>query len=123
MFDVDTGPNDLQNFPVLTGAAVNGRSFPSPDRSTALLRGAYRVEFFATNAGGVQRYLGTTTVPVGAAGTATFLANVTAAVAVGETITATATNLSEQQHLGTLGGRDCDRRVLDFRHDLQRRQR
>ena len=50
----------------------------------------YRVEFFANGATG-QRYLGATTAPIGAAGTATFSATITAPVALGETVTATAT--------------------------------
>ena len=62
----------------------------SPARSTAVSGTGYRVEFFANGASG-QRYLGFATVPIGAAGTATFSATLTAPVALGETITATAT--------------------------------
>ena len=103
VFDADTGPNGLQNFPVLTGAAVNGAIVSIAGSVDSASGTNYRVEFFANNASG-QRYLGSTTVLVGAAGTATFLANVTAAVAVGETITATATNLTNNSTSGLSAG-------------------
>ena len=90
--DGDTGTNNLQNFPVLTGAATNGTTVTIAGSldSLSFFAPGYRVEFFANGASG-QRYLGFTTVPIGAAGTATFSATLTAAVALGETVTATAT--------------------------------
>ena len=88
--DVDTGANNLQNFPVLTGAATNGTTVTVAG-SLESSSGTYLVEFFANGVGG-PRYLGSTSVPIGAAGTATFSASLTATVAAGETITATATS-------------------------------
>jgi parallel beta-helix repeat protein len=88
--DGDLGTNSLQNFAVLTGAATNGTTVTIAGSLDSVSGASYRVEFFANGPTG-QRYLGFTTVPIGAASTATFSATLTAAVAIGETVTATAT--------------------------------
>ena len=92
--DGDTGPNNLQNFPILTGAATNGTTVAIAG-SLDGASGNYRIEFFANGVGG-PRYLGALSPDlfIGAAGSATFVASLTTPVAAGETITATATNLS-----------------------------
>ena len=93
--DLDTGPNNLQNFPVLTGAATNGTTVTVAGSLDSTASTTYRIEFFANGVGG-PRFLGALSpnLFVGAAGSATFSASLTTPVAVGETITATATNLT-----------------------------
>jgi hypothetical protein len=89
--DGDTGPNNLQNSPVLTSAAgttVTGTLNSAPGTS-------FRIEFFASPAGGPagqgQTFLGFTDVTTDAAGNAGFSATV-AAVPAGQVVTATAIN-------------------------------
>jgi CSLREA domain-containing protein len=98
--DADTGPNNLQNYPVLTAAMTDGLgtfcniagSLDSAASTT------YRIELFASTAadpsgfGEGQRYLGTTNVTTNAAGTVTFGLTLAANLAAGEFVTATATD-------------------------------
>jgi hypothetical protein len=101
--DGDTGPNNLQNFPVLSAAATNGfgsAHFAGSLNSTASTN--YRVEFFSSSAadpsgyGEGETYLGFTNVTTDGSGYAGFgLSMVTATPLVaGEYVTATATNLT-----------------------------
>ncbi|HXK09782.1 MAG TPA: hypothetical protein VMT70_09075, partial [Vicinamibacteria bacterium] len=99
--DVDTGPNNLQNFPVLSAAMTNGTqaTFAGSYSATAAVA-TYRIEFFASAAadptgyGEGQRYLGFTNVTTNAAGSAVIAATLVPAVplANGELVTATATD-------------------------------
>ncbi len=95
--DSDTGANNLQNFPVLTSVTrtvtqvtVNGTL-----NSTASTQ--FRIEFFASTAqdgtgyGEGQRYLGFANVTTDGSGNATINTTLTATVAAGEFISATAT--------------------------------
>ena len=94
--DTDTGPNDLQNFPVLTGATNS----PGPATNvtadvSSFFPGSYTLEFFASatcNGSGYgegERQVGIFTgVPSG--GTQAF--TLTEAVPAGQFITATATD-------------------------------
>ena len=93
--DGDTGANNLQNFPALTGAATTGTTVTIAGSLDSTASTNYRIEFFANGVGG-PRFLGagSPTLFVGAAGSATFSYTLTTSVAVGETITATATNLT-----------------------------
>jgi hypothetical protein len=96
--DADTGPNGLQNFPLLTsasvgaGTAVGGTLNSTPSAS-------FRIELFASPAcdasgnGEGQTFLGFTNATTDGAGNASFVASVPT-VAVGQAITATATNLA-----------------------------
>ena len=45
--DADTGPNDLQNYPVLTTARLIGGSTTVTERSTPTPNTTFRIEFFA----------------------------------------------------------------------------
>ena len=99
--DADTGPNDLQNYPVLSAAMTNGAG-------TAQIAGSfqsapstiYRIEFFASAAadlssyGEGERYLGFTNVTTDAMGNAVVGASLTTSLAAGEFVTATATDPS-----------------------------
>src|SRR5262249_28261556 len=94
--DPDTGPNDFQNFPILTSVASSGGSttisgtLDSPP-------GKYRVEFFANDAadpssfGEGQVFLGSADVTIDA-NTHTFTASLPVAVGPTQFVTATATD-------------------------------
>ena len=92
--DADTGPNNLQNFPVLEKAStkqVHGRLNSQPG-------GTYRIEVFAnTNCdqsgyGEGARFIGALTVTTNPQGDAQFKLKFSAAVSAGQFITATATD-------------------------------
>lgn len=91
--DGDTGPNTLQNFPVLT-LAVRGTGVGGTLNSTALK--PFRIEFFSNAAcdgsgyGEGATYLGFTNVSTDGSGNASFTVSLPV-VAVGSYITATAT--------------------------------
>jgi CSLREA domain-containing protein len=100
--DGDTGPNTLQNYPVLSAAQTNGlgtfANFAGHLNSAAST--TYTLEFFANAAadplgfGEGERYLGTTNVTTNAAGTVTFGVTLAVNLAAGEFVTATATSPS-----------------------------
>ena len=95
--DVDTGPNGLQNYPLITGV------FPG---ASTIIEGSlnstpstqFRVEFFqsdncdATQYGEGQAFLGFADLTTDAGGDVTFSVTVTPTVPPGATVTATATN-------------------------------
>lgn len=97
--DLDTGPNGMQNFPVLSSV----QSSPS---GVVVVEGAldgtpassFRIEFFsngscdASGHGEGRRYLGFTDAVTDGSGTASFSASLTAPVPAGEMVTATATS-------------------------------
>jgi uncharacterized repeat protein (TIGR01451 family) len=96
--DPDTGPNNLQNFPVLTSVASAGGSTTFQGTLNSTSNTTFTIQFFANDAPGRlsfgegQRFIGETTVTTDAAGDASI--NVTLPVAVGPTqfVTATATD-------------------------------
>lgn len=102
--DADTGGNQLQNFPVLTGATslrVAGSNF-SLTKVSGRLRSApsqsYRVEFFANSTsdpsghGEGETYLGWTTVSTDAQGNARFSVGLVMPDLAGQILSATATD-------------------------------
>jgi hypothetical protein len=107
--DADTGPNNLQNFPVLTAVMTNGASSATVAGSlNSAPSTTYRVELFASSAadptgfGEGERYLGFATVSTDAAGNAVFGATVPAAVGPGEWSPRPRPTL--EQHLGVQRG-------------------
>ncbi len=96
--DLDTGPNNLQNFPVLSSALVSttGTTITGTLDSTA--NRTFQVEFFLnpvcddSGNGEGQTFLGATTVRTGDVGDAAFTANLPTVVPPGQLITATATD-------------------------------
>jgi uncharacterized repeat protein (TIGR01451 family) len=97
--DGDGGANNLQNFPVLQTAnslAGGGSSVQGTLNSTA--SATFTLQFFANDAcdpsgnGEGQLFLGATTVTTNASGNATFTASLSGAAAVGQFVTATATD-------------------------------
>ncbi len=97
--DPDAGPNDLQNYPVLTQADAT----TTPDiiiggDLNSLRNEVFRIEFFASSDcdssgfGDGGRFLGSTTETTGGSGDVSFSMTLLAPVSDGEVITATATN-------------------------------
>ena len=97
--DTDTNrPNLGQNFPVLTSAITNGSTVRIAGTLDGPVSSFFRIEFFAnpTNDREGERYLGYVNVATPAGGAdATFDVMFTAAVAVNEYVTATATRTTD----------------------------
>ena len=97
--DGDIGANNLQNYPVLNTAHTDGSSTItiSGTLDTKLFNQDYRVEFFASASadgsghGEAERYLGYADVTTDGGGNATINTGLSATVAAGEFVTATAT--------------------------------
>ncbi len=108
--DVDTGANGLQNYPVITSAALNGTNLTvSGSLNTDGLSTQYRIEFYGNPAGtqdatnGEGRiYLGSTNVTTNASGDATFSAVALTGVSLvaGDSVTATATRIETSAQVG-----------------------
>jgi len=92
--DPDTGPNQLQNYPVLT-SANSGRVIQGTLNSLASK--TYRVDFYSSPAadasgfGEGQTWIGTVTVTTDGSGNASFNPDFPGSLAVGSVVTATAT--------------------------------
>ena len=95
--DVDTGPNNLQNFPVLT-AAQGGATTRVEGTLNSLAGTSFALDFYANTTanpsgyGEGERYLGSTTVTTDASGNASFSVELLSATLPGEFVTATATD-------------------------------
>lgn len=95
--DGDLGPNSLQNFPALINAMTTGSQIVILGTLNSTANSYFRVEFFASTTadgsgnGEGERYLGFANIATDGSGNATINATLTATVAVGEFITATAT--------------------------------
>ncbi len=97
--DGDTGPNSLQNFPILTSAISNGGNTTVQGTLNSAASTQFTIEFFSNPAcdasgnGEGRTFLGSTTINTGGTGNATINATLPA-VTVGEVVTATATDPS-----------------------------
>ncbi len=95
--DGDTGPNNYQNYPVLTSARTDGTQINLVGTLNSAANTSFRIEFFASATGDAsgygeaERYLGFVNVTTNSAGNASFNTFLSAPVAVGESVTATAT--------------------------------
>jgi trimeric autotransporter adhesin len=103
--DGDGGANNLQNFPVLTTARTNAANQLIVTGSLiSAANGHYRVEFFgntsqdATGYGEGEVYLGFANVATDGSGNATINTTLTANVAVGTFISATATRATDNTY-------------------------
>jgi CSLREA domain-containing protein len=98
--DGDTGANNLQNFPLLTSASSEGANTSIQGTFNSTASKLYRVEFFsnatcdASGNGEGRTFLGFQNVTTDGEGNASINATIAAATAVGEVITATATDPS-----------------------------
>jgi len=96
--DSDAGPNNLQNFPVLTSGISSGFSTDIQGALISTANTAFRIEFFANAAcdpsgfGEGQTFIGSTTVTTGTDCGATFNVTLPVSVPAGQFITATATD-------------------------------
>jgi parallel beta-helix repeat protein len=103
--DADAGANGLLNFPVLGSAVVNSTAQTTVDGTLDGLAAvsSYRIELFASASadasghGEGQRYLGFVDVTTDGAGHATFNVALAATVAAGDSISATATDLTTHE--------------------------
>ncbi len=95
--DADTGPNNLQNFPVLTSATVAGSTLTVLGTLNSTANTAFRLEFFSnaacdpTGNGDGDTFLGSLPVTTDGAGNVSFTASLPA-VSAGQAITSTATD-------------------------------
>src|SRR5262249_23653489 len=91
--DGDSGANNLQNFPILTGASTSGGSTTVDGTLNSGPTTTYVIDFYAgSSCGAAQRYLGslqTNTIGNNASFSATGLAT----TSIGEQVMATATDL------------------------------
>jgi hypothetical protein len=96
--DADMGPNQTQNFPVLTSAKRSGGNTVVTGSLDTKPNQTYRVEFFASDpdpVGGIaegQHFIGFKNVTTGANGKANFSATLAFAAGSNQVITATATS-------------------------------
>ena len=97
--DPDTGPNALQNFPVLTSAQRNTTTVNLGGTFNSIASQSFTLEFFSSPTadsgnGEGQTFLGTSTANTDGSGNATISVALSAAVPAGSFITATATDAS-----------------------------
>ena len=98
--DTDTGPNGLQNHPVLTALASSGTNTIVAGTLNSMPGGTFTLEFFANSlrsASGYfegQKAIGTTTVTTDGTGNASFSTTVLLTLSATDVITATATDSS-----------------------------
>jgi hypothetical protein len=96
--DSDSGPNDLQNFPILSDARSVAGNTTIDGALTSLPNRSYRIEFFLNNVadpsgnGEGQIYLGSSSVTVHGAGPESFSASFPVSLVYTQFITATATD-------------------------------
>ncbi|MBD1927824.1 DUF4347 domain-containing protein [Trichocoleus sp. FACHB-90] len=104
--DGDAGANNLQNFPLLTSAVLNGVNTTVTGTFNSNPNTTFRLEFFSNTAlnasgnGEGKTFLGFTNVTTDASGNGSFTANL-ATVASGNFITATATNSNNTSEFST----------------------
>ncbi len=98
--DPDTGPNGMQNYPVLTSPLSGGGHVHIDGSLNSLASTSFRLEFFGNDAcdsfgnGEGKTYLGAATVTTDVACNATINVNLPVVVTAGTVVTATATRLS-----------------------------
>jgi hypothetical protein len=96
--DVDSGPNNLQNFPIIASAISDGTNTTVSGTLNSTANTTFRVEFFANSAldptsfGEGEQFLGFTTVTTDASGNVSFTETIPTGVPVGQLITATVTD-------------------------------
>ena len=92
--DGDTGPNNLQNFPVLASAVDGGGSTAVSGTLNSTPGAAYTLRFWSNPTGDneAETYLGEQAITTDAAGNAPFTFTAAPAIALGRNVTATATD-------------------------------
>lgn len=93
--DADTGPNNLQNYPVITSATNDGASLMVRGSFGGSIGTSYRVGLYAMNAcGDGGRYVGSTTFTIASAGNYSWSLQLPGADIPETIVAATATTLS-----------------------------
>ncbi len=96
--DTDTGPNDFQNYPVLTSATSTGDSVTVSGRLNSTANTSFRVEFFANTEasssgfGPGETYLGSGNVTTDGTGNTDFSITLPVSLPAGVSVTSTATS-------------------------------
>src|SRR5262249_42206833 len=91
--DPDTGPNNLQNFPVLTSATVSGGSTNVTGTLNSTANTSFTLEFFGNMTGTqAESYLGSYGVTTDSNGNVSFTAALSAELGINVTATATDPN-------------------------------
>lgn len=96
--DVDSGPNDGQNYPVVTAALAGAGTTISGTLNSTPSTANYRIELFsntsceASGYGEGATFLGATTLTTDASGNGAFSTTVAATLSAGSPVTATATD-------------------------------
>ena len=96
--DVDTGPNNLQNFPVLTSVSSNGGNTTIQGTLNSTANTTFQIDFYSNAAvdpsgnGEGALFFNTTQVTTDAAGNATITVTFPMALPAGRVITSTATS-------------------------------
>jgi hypothetical protein len=96
--DGDAGPNNLQNFPVLTSATTGDGSIEIAGDLNSAAGTEFRLEFFVSSScdssgnGEGEAFLGSGMVTTDGGGDAAFSVTLTGSVGVGEFVTSTATD-------------------------------
>jgi uncharacterized repeat protein (TIGR01451 family) len=96
--DADAGPNNLQNFPVLTAASAFGANTKITGTLNSTVSTIFKLQFFSNAAcdasgnGEGRTFLGSTTVTTDSEGNAAFNVTLAATVAATEVVTSTATD-------------------------------
>ncbi len=96
--DLDTGANDLQNFPVLLSASTTGAALLVEGTFNSTADTTFMLEFFASatcdssGSGEGERYVGSASLGTGGDGNVSFSAELARVVTAGDWLTATATN-------------------------------
>ena len=96
--DADSGPNNLQNYPMITGATIQAGTMTIAGSLNSTPNSTFTIELFSNTApnssgyGEGQVYLGTFTVTTNALGNASFSVPVTAPAVPHPYLTATATD-------------------------------
>jgi len=99
--DPDTGPNNLQNFPVITGVMSSSNSTTILGTLKSLSNTTFQIDFYSNGAvdpsgnGEGAQFFNTTAVTTDSNGDATINATFPVALPVGRVITATATDPNE----------------------------
>src|SRR4029453_1294262 len=96
--DLDTGPNGLQNYPVLTSAVASGTNVTIKGNPNSIIGSDFFIEVFdnpscdSSGSGEGQFLIGVTSVTTDFLGDATIASTFSASVPVGDFITVTATD-------------------------------
>ncbi len=104
--DADTGANNLQNYPVISTVSTTGAQVTIDGSLNSTASTTFRIEFFASATadgsyyGEAERYLGVATVTTDGSGDATISETLSAVVAAGEYVTATATVIDDAGQVG-----------------------